>query len=332
MKIVFSLMPVLLFLTGLFLMDSFKLVNKKNLALSILWGGLAAWFSYLSNEWLSSHLSLSFEHFTRYFAPIVEEILKALFVFLLIARRKIGFSIDAAIYGFASGTGFALIENMVYIYFIGDEPSMMLWMLRGFGTALMHGGCTAIVALLIMGGIQREKKLFFSVLSGLFVAIIVHSAFNHFFLNPYLQTLLIFVMLPVFFGFIFKQSTSSLQNWLEMEFSNEVEILRMIRQGKFSGTRSGAYIAGLRAHFDSEMIVDLYNYLSLYLELSIKAKRNLMLKENGFTPIAESDTIEKLTELKALRKQVGKTGELALQPLIRIKHRELWKLSQLENS
>jgi RsiW-degrading membrane proteinase PrsW (M82 family) len=331
MKIVFSLLPVLLFLVSLFLLDSFKLVRIKTLILCLIWGMAAAAIAYYVNTFLTNKLSLNFNIFSRYLAPLVEETLKAVIIIYLISRQKIGFSIDAAIYGFAAGTGFALIENLVFLNRLGNDSQMAIWILRGFGTALMHGGCSAIIAMLLMDGIQREKSMIFSIFQGLLAGYLLHSSFNHFFLSPYLQTAIIFTLLPIVFTIVFQKSSNMLQNWLEIEFSNEVEILRMIKLGNFSGTKAGVYLISLKKHFDPEMIFDLYCYISLYLELSIKAKRNMMLKESGLQIIEEHDIMDKLIELKQLRKQIGKVGELAMQPLIRMKHRELWKLNQLQN-
>ena len=41
--------------------------------------------------------------------------LKALIVVVLIRTHRIGFLVDAAILGFAVGTGFALVENLYYL-------------------------------------------------------------------------------------------------------------------------------------------------------------------------------------------------------------------------
>jgi protease PrsW len=329
MKAIFSLLPVLLFLASLFLFDSFKLVSRKSLLLCLLWGVIAAWLAYHMNGWLVGQLALDSSIFSRYLAPLTEELLKSVLLLVLVFRQRIGFSIDAAIYGFAAGTGFALAENIAYLNFLSPDATLVVWMIRGFGTAIMHGGATALFAMLLIGGIQREKPFLLSLIPALVLAYLVHSGFNHFFLNPYLQVALIVTVLPALFYIIFQQSTHVLQQWLEIEFSNEVEMLSMIRRGEFSGTKAGNYLVELKKHFSPEMILDLYCYLSLYLELSVKAKRNLMLKENGFPIIRENDIADKLTELRLLRKAIGKIGELALQPLVRMKHRELWKLNQL---
>lgn len=331
MEALFSLTPVILFLIGLFLLDSFKLVRKSLLILTICWGIVAALAAYYANSFLAESFAVAFSSFTLWVAPLTEEIFKIIIVIYLIFRKKIGFTIDAAIYGFAAGTGFALAENTFYLIELGYEASLPIHAMRGFGTALMHGGCTSIAAMLLLDGVQREKKIPLALLPGLLIAIAIHSGFNRFLLNPFLQTVLIFLVLPILFLFLFQRSNHLLQNWLEMEFSNEVALLSMIRKGKFSQTKAGTYLVNLKQHFEPEMIVDLYCYVSLYLELSIISKRNIMLKEQGFPIIKEPDILDKLTELQQLRKQIGKVGVIALQPLVKMQYRELWKLNQLKS-
>lgn len=331
MAYIFSLLPVLFFLASLYFFDSFKLVAKSKLIICIFWGILAAIISFYINEAVFTNFHLSFDHFTKYVTPLTEEIAKSLIVILLLIRKQVGFTIDAAIYGFASGAGFALTENIFYLIQLENPSGLIVWILRGFGTAIMHGGTTAIFAMLLMGGIQRHKKVFLSLWPGLLAAYLLHSLFNHFLLNPYLQTIFLLIIWPVVFMVVFRRSTLMLQNWLEIEFSSEVDMLRMIRVGKFRQTKAGSYLDSLKKYFDPETIVDLYCYVSLYLELSIKAKRNMMLRENGFKALPEAGLEEKLKELKQLRKQVGKTGEMALQPLVRMNHREIWKLNLLKH-
>lgn len=328
MAIFFSILPVLLFLIFLFLLDSFKLVINKLLFFSLLWGICSAGIAYLFNKYMLEVGEIKFEVLSRYIAPASEELIKSLYIFLLIYRKRAGFMIDAAIYGFAIGAGFALVEN-VYYFQNAISSNLLVLIIRGFGTALMHGGCTALIAIILISGRQRESYYllhsFFAVAS----AYIIHSAFNHFYINPVLQTIGIIILLPVIFIFIFRHNEKQLHNWLEIEFSGEVELLQMINRGKLSVTRAGDYLSSLKKRFSGETIFDMYCYIQLYLELSIKAKRNLMLKESGFPPIPEPDIQGKLLELAALRKQIGKVGEITLAPLIRMNYRDLWKLNLL---
>lgn len=328
MGIVVSILPVLLFLLFLFFLDSFKLVVKKILIYALLWGMISAGIAYFLNNLILLTSDLSFESFSRYIAPGAEELIKSLFVFYLVFRKQAGFLIDAAIYGFAIGAGFALVENSLYTQAASDAD-FLVWIIRGFGTALMHGGCTALIALILVGAKNRNASFPLYTCIAFVSAYLIHGAFNHFYINPLLQTIGIILLLPLIFILIFRHNKNQLQSWLEIEFSSEVELLQMIRKGKFSDTRAGEYLASLKTRFAAETIFDMYCYIQLYLELSIKAKRNLMLKESGFPPITETDIQEKLLELAALRKAIGKTGEMTLLPLISMNYRDLWKFSLL---
>lgn len=329
MEIVFCLFPVILFLLFLFLLDSFKLVIRKYLFMALIWGTLSAVLAYFSNTFFSEFSHLKFDIISKYFAPATEEIIKSLFVFWLISRKRIGFMIDAAIYGFAIGAGFALVENVLFLNNQSDS-NILIWIIRGFGTALMHGGCTSLLSVIIIGAKSRGSTLFLNTPIAFFVAYIIHSTFNHFYIDPVIQTLGIIVVFPVLFILIFKYNEEQLKNWLELELSSEVELLNMIMKGHLLSTHSGAYLESIKNKFNGETILDLLCYVRIYLELSIRAKRNLMLKEVGFPIIIEHDVAEKLNEIAHLRKQIGKVGELTLSPLIRMNYRDLWKLNSLK--
>lgn len=330
MNIVLCFFPVILFLSFLFLLDSFNLVTVKSLTLCLLWGTLCALSAYFLNTLMAKLLALDYNFLSKYFAPVIEETLKALFIIYLISKKKIGFTIDAAIYGFAIGAGFSLVENFYFLFNAPTEVNILTWIIRGIGTATMHGGCTSFFAVLFVGGINRSDNRLLASLPGLLLAMLLHSGFNHFPLNPVLQTLLMILILPVIFMLVFSFSNSKIQQWLEIEFNSEVEILNMIRKGEFRSTNTGKFLLSVKERFSPEIIVDMYCYIGLYLELSIKAKRNLMLKENDFPVIVEDDLEPKLIELALLRKQIGKIGELTLAPLIRMNYRNLWKLNQLK--
>jgi RsiW-degrading membrane proteinase PrsW (M82 family) len=330
MKITFCFFPVLIFLTFLFLLDNFKLVRVKTLIYCFAWGIVCTAAAYFLNSFIARWLNLDSISLSRHVSPIIEESLKGMIIFYLISKKKIGFMIDAAIYGFASGAGFSLVENIWYIISNPLEFNMMTWIIRGFGTAIMHGGATALLAVLFIAAINRSDKKILAAPTGLIFAILLHAGFNYFPLDPRLQTLLIIVLLPIMFFLVFTFSNSKLQKWLEIELNSEVELLNMIRKGEFRSTKAGNFLLSMRERFTPEVIVDMYCYIALFLELSIKAKRNVMLNETGFPMMIEKDIEPKLKELAELRKLIGPVGEMALAPLIRMNYRSLWKLNQLK--
>lgn len=326
-----SFIPVILFVVALYYYDNFKLVREYTLLACLVWGIFAAILSYYLNGWLIELTGFKTDFSTLYIAPLSEEILKAFLIIILASRRKTGFTIDAAIYGFASGAGFALAENFYHMINQDLQAGWMTGLLSSFAATIMHGACSSIMAILIINGFLRKNAGWRSFIPALIIPFLLHSLYNHFLFNPILQTPYIIIAFPVILALVYNKSTKNLQVWLEIEFSTEIEMLKMIRQGKFNNTKAGEYLRSLKEHFSPVIIVDLYNYISLHLELSIKAKRNILLSENGFNAIFEPDNREKLAEMKQLRKQIGKIGEMALQPIIRIHYRELWKYNLLDD-
>lgn len=330
--VLLSFLPVVSFLAGLYFLDSFKLVAGNRLVLCFVLGIAGALVAWVVNATFDRLLMMDYQFFIRYISPVTEELIKASLIIILISRQRIGFAIDAAIYGFAAGAGFALAENLYMLYAVGTDQGLMVWVLRGFGTSMMHGGGSALFAMIMIGGVQRNVHGVIAAIPGLVVAVALHSVFNHFLLDPFLQTALIFVLFPLIFGIVFYRAGEMLRAWLEIELTTEVRLLGMIRRGEISDDRAGKYLLSLRRHCSPEMILDIYCYLALYLELSLLVKKNLLLKEVGLQIVEEQDVSAELKEFAALKRRIGVTGILALQPLLRMRHRELWKLNQLKSS
>jgi RsiW-degrading membrane proteinase PrsW (M82 family) len=330
MEFVLSSFPVLVFLAVLFLLDSFRLIRKQWLAFSLMGGILLALAAYFVNTFLASSLELNHQVLSRFVAPLTEESLKALPILFLLYRRAAGFLIDAATYGFAVGTGFALTENLFYISSIGKETSLYLWVLRGFGAAVMHGGTAFLFAGIMMAGIQKGKNTALHLFPAFIIAVFLHSLFNHFLIHILLQTVLILLLVPLLMMLMIRLTQKDVHQWLEIGFSDEIEMLRMIRRGKFTESKAGRYLYSLREYFSPEVILDIYCYIEIWLELSVKAKRNLMLREMGMEGLGEDGLEEKLKEWEHLRQRIGKMGEMAIRPLLPSQERDLWKMQLLK--
>ncbi len=328
MSILVSLLPVILFLLVLNSLDTFKLLKPQIIIITMIWGALSGVFAYPINNYFFTLFDPRIV--SGLTAPIVEELLKFLIVAFLFYINKLGFLADALIIGFASGAGFSILENLFYIDQLGSQ-SFMLWIVRGSGTAIMHGTSTAIAAVVAQNLIsKKEKTEFHFLLLGIFSGIIIHAAFNNFLLSPLLQTVLQITLLPIIVISIFTRSEKSLRNWMEAESDSEFELLKMIRKGEFKSTRAGKYILSIKSRFSPEIIVDMLAYIQLHLELSIKAKGLLLMKEAGFEPQKEEELKSYLTELKFLSKSIGKTGMRTLIPIINSKNKDLWKLNLLK--
>lgn len=324
-----SVLPVFLFLGALVLIDSYKLVALRAILLSVLAGAVAALASYGVNVWLRPALGLDFTRYSMYVAPVVEEALKAAFVVYLLQRSKVGFVVDAAIHGFAIGTGFAFLENLYYLQ-VNADATLWSWIVRGFGTAIMHGGATAILAMVSRTLHNRSDTVRpHLLLPGLAVAVVLHSLYNHFLVTPLLATALIVLVFPYLSVAVFQHSERETKSWLGTGFDTDQELLRVIRSGRVSETPVGRYLRNLRSSFSPEVIVDMMCLLRLRAELAIRAKGVLMMREAGFEAAPDPTVKERLEELRYLEKSIGKTGLLALDPFLHTSTRDLWQLTVL---
>src|SRR5664279_263291 len=111
-----ALSPVAFFLYALVHLDSFKLVRLAFVLQMLVAGIVLAGFGYLINGAISTGFDISTADYTRFVAPVVEELLKSSALMVLFAMNRIGFRVDAAIVGFAIGTGFSMAENAYLLH------------------------------------------------------------------------------------------------------------------------------------------------------------------------------------------------------------------------
>ncbi|NIP18910.1 MAG: PrsW family intramembrane metalloprotease [Xanthomonadales bacterium] len=307
-------------------MDSYKLVRLKTVLWVIATGGACTVAAYFANGHLNDWLRFEFTYFSRYAAPVVEEGLKALVIVWLFRTHRIGFLVDSAIMGFAVGAGFALVENVIYLYGEG-HANLGVWIVRGFGTAVMHGGVMAIFGIMSQTLTERNMKINpLLYLPGLVAAMTLHSLFNHFPVHPIYQTLIILAVLPPILYLVFRKSAEHLHEWLELDFDADALLLEQINSGEFAESKIGRFLHDLRAKFEGPVVVDMLCYLRLYTELALRAKGVLMMRENGLdVPVGER-TREKFEEMKFLEESIGKTGVLAMKPFLHMTRKDLWQL------
>jgi RsiW-degrading membrane proteinase PrsW (M82 family) len=324
-----GLLPALCFLAALLLLDSYKLVRLRLVMSVIALGGLIAGASYLLNLAAVSGAGIDFSLWSRYGAPVLEETLKAAVVVALIRTRRIGFLVDASVLGYAVGAGFAMVENLYYLEQVSD-PNLGTWIVRGFGTAILHGGIQAIFAAMVLASIDRHDKIDArAVLPPLAVAVLVHAAFNQFALAPVQETLLVLITIPPLLFWVFLRSERAVEGWIGRGFDADGELVELLESADFSQSKAGQYLFALRERFPGEVVADLLCYLRLYVELALRAKGVLMMRENGLEVEIGEETRDKLKEMRWLERSVGPTALRTLQPLMHMSRRDLWQLYML---
>ncbi|NJD30383.1 MAG: PrsW family intramembrane metalloprotease [Gammaproteobacteria bacterium] len=321
-----ALLPVLVFLVALVYFDSFKLVRLRSVLLAIAVGGAAAGASYFLNGFALERLQVEFTAYSRYVSPWIEELLKAAILIYLVRTRRIGMLVDAAIFGFAIGAGFSLVENL---YYLASRPDARIGIevIRGFGTAIMHGGATAIFAIVSVALAEKRPDAILGVfLPGLVAAVTLHSAYNHLLARPVVATLAILVALPPIMHLVFQRSEQSLRDWLDSDLDSDIELLELINSDEFSDSHAGQYLHSLRERFRGEVVADMLCYLRLHVELALRAKGVILMRESGLEAPIDDETREKLKEMQYLERSIGRTGQLAMRPVLQMSSKDLWQI------
>ena len=329
-KIVIGVLPVLIFLAALSWLDNYRLVRLRSVLMAIGVGAAVAVGCMVATSLVLENGRIGLQNYSRYLAPLLEETGKALLIAVLIRFGRIGFMADGAILGFAVGAGFATVENVYYLWNL-PGAQMLTWVVRGLGTAVMHGGTTAIMAILSTTLAERRGRGTIGYcLPGLAVAVVLHSVFNHFLLGPLHSTLLVLVILPTLMVVCFVRSERSLRRWLDTGFGTDTELLEMIRTGTVLSSKIGQYLQSVIDRLPGEIQADMLCYLRLYVELSIQSKVTLLLQETGLESPADLEVRDKFTELRFLEKHIGAVGMRILSPLLHTSPRDLWQLHHLK--
>ncbi len=326
LDILISLVPIVLFSVLLAFLDSYRLMSYRRILLYIGSGLVVALLALIVNYSLLNYVSIADSVLIKYIAPFFEEALKVIIPIILIRRNKIGFTIDAAIAGFSVGCGFAIFENIYYLSYIHDS-GIYFWIVRGFGTAIMHGGTTAVFCMISIMLMSKSNKVKVSrFMPGYVVAAAIHFAFNSFSIDPLYKVLSQVIVLPAIISFVFTESEKGLKKWLQTGFDTNVQLLDNLKSGKFIDSKTGQYMTRFSSSFAPEIVLDLHCYLRVYLELAIRSKGILMMREAGFNEPVEQDIEDKFKELEYLEKSIGKSGQKVVSPLLNQSVKELWQI------
>ncbi|NDJ13903.1 MAG: PrsW family intramembrane metalloprotease [Acidobacteriia bacterium] len=296
-----GILPVMGFLTAL---------------LSVGLSRLLLWSSGTSPDW-----------YGRFGAPWLEEAVKVASLAFLIRPERVAFMVDAAICGFAAGAGFALLENLAYLEMLpgGGVP---LFVLRGFGTAVMHGGATAIVGVIAIA--LRRMGRWRAMGLGLLVAIAIHTYGDAAILTPLQERLTVVLGLPPLFVLIFERSERAMHNWMGQKLNQDVELLDMLATGNFANTPAGQYLRSLSS-FPPRVLGDMVCMLQISSELSAAAKGDRIQTWAGLPVEPDAQLESRLVELDFLGRSIGLAGRRALAPLLPLTSRDRSELRSLQD-
>jgi RsiW-degrading membrane proteinase PrsW (M82 family) len=172
-----------IFLLIIYTLDLYASRTFRLVMICFLWGAIGGLgLAYLFNTHVAlpliRQMRLDYIWLFVVFAPIAEEVLKSLSLAYVSRQKDFTYFVDGAIYGFAAGIGFSIVENFLYVQ---QNPSLgiPLALIRGFSTCLMHGTAAALVGAAV-GRFRFEAsgKRVLALTGGWLSAILLHAAFN----------------------------------------------------------------------------------------------------------------------------------------------------------
>jgi RsiW-degrading membrane proteinase PrsW (M82 family) len=337
-KLAVALAPVIVLVVVFERLDVFRLVSTGGVVVYLLAGAALAALSYIANGHVLDGLPIGFTDYSRYVAPVIEEIVKALPIVALFAFDRVGFKLDAAIAGFALGAGFSVYENL-YLLALFPSANIGVWIVRGFGTAVMHGGATALFAVIShefcehqAHRVGRHARLYpWLFLPGLLVAIAIHSAFNHLPGDPLLAMFLAMLLIPLTLLVVFAKGGAAAHDWLEHDHDGHAAMLAELRTGRFAETDEGRAIAALTGRLSPRIAETVKSWIELQLALVLRAEEVLLAHERGEPVVVGEAELAQFHRLDALSRQIGRAARHAIQPHLRFSRSDLYELHMLRH-
>ncbi len=333
----FALVPVLLLLAIFTWLDAFKLMSLREVLLLLLLGGIAAIAVYPISGRLIDTLPIGFSNYSRFVAPWIEEAFKAAVIIMLFGLNRIGYKLDAVISGFAVGAGFSVVENIIYLT-IYTQYGAGTWLVRGLGTAVMHGTTLAILAAIAHELAERETReaageFDFSpwwFVPGFLAAVAIHTLFNQFPDRPLLAMLGAAMLAPIALMAIFNFGTTEAQSWLVAERAEHKAQLDALRSGSWPDSPSGKKIAALAERLGPEIAASVRRYWELQAYLVGEAEETLLEEEAGDAEYDPAEIRAAFAERDALRRQLGTSTFAQLSQLLPFSRNDEWELSELK--
>jgi protease PrsW len=331
-----ALIPVIVML-GLFVwLDAFALMNWKEVTILLLLGGLAALVAWPISGRLLDTLPIGFSLYSRFVAPWIEEAIKAVLMIVLFRMNRIGYKLDAIISGFAIGAGFSVVENVFYLVLFPDYGTGT-WLVRGFGTAIMHGTTLAVLAAIAHEFAERETReaagdYDFSLLwfvPGYGVAVALHTAFNQFPDRPMTAMMSAILVAPVVIIGILSLGTAEAQRWLVAESAEHRLQLEALRSGGWPSGPAGEKVASLAGRLDAESAKRLRRYWEVQAWLVVEAEEAMIEEAAGDAEFDPEQIRAAFAELDGLRKALGPSTFKALEASLPFSRNDLWEVSEL---
>lgn len=343
MLFVAALLPVVIYILVVYQIDNFALVSVRHLLLLMVCGMLSALACFGLSQLTGRLLSESQSHV---FNPVLEETVKAMPLLFLAIRKRIVFFIDSVICGAAVGGGFSILENVFYLL-MGDGMVFGSALFRGLVVALIHMGCSAIVAIGLMLAVSMAQRFHLRLgVSRLDVAVaaflllvapVLHICHNIFFFNPLMQFVFVLATSGGLLLWTYYYDVDMIHRWIDQGLDKHLQLLDSIKNGQLDNTPTGNFLVSVKDNFPPEVFFDIICYVQLHVELLVAAKSRVMIRESSLTrelPLTDEKKaliLSQYQEYKLLEKTLGKFARLTIAPVVKYNPADYKALEDLKS-
>jgi len=306
------LIPIL-FLYIVHSLDLYRTGAFQYIFISFIWGLIAYLIAAQINPVLVNNGWVSYTNMVRFSAPILEEILKGIILLFLVRLAAFTYFVDGAIYGFAIGIGFAIIENFEYV--LGSPETAVIQAVgRVLSTNLIHATCSGIIGITIgIALFDRSTRRALTILTGGALAMGIHIAFNNLVTRSNSGFLLVYAAIAGFSGAIFIaymifRGLKEEKEWIEKNLSAEAGVTAQEATAVQQLSSMRKFLAPVADKFGPEKATQIEAFLLKQAKLGILRTSLAKFAELGDEKMHQSTVkqIENLrTEMDDLRRQVG---------------------------
>jgi RsiW-degrading membrane proteinase PrsW (M82 family) len=336
MEIVFgfflALIVPLLFLSIIHKFDFYQTGQFHIILKCLFWGGVIfapATFTYwaLKYFWLTNPDTI-----THFAAPIYEEIFKGLILLYLVKRAKFTYSVDGALYGFAIGTGFAIVENFFYIYLNLSDATEIAFQ-RIYSANLVHAFSSATVGITLGMFRSRISRLRWQIPAfGLLLAIGQHMLFNILIGRDEIYPLIFFIpVLPgiLFIDIVMQRGKKQARTWIKekLGMDNRVTWGEVAMVDQLESPNDVLYPVVERFGTEKARMVEKLLYLQA--RLGIKQKSLDSIQNNDpMRNAVDAEIIEMRTDMERIQREIGTYAMLFIRGLFTGEMISVWDQMQ----
>jgi RsiW-degrading membrane proteinase PrsW (M82 family) len=319
----------LLFLYMIYKLDLYGTGSFRTVLVCFAWGMVSFALAYLANTAARSAGLVTQDTLRRYFAPVSEEILKALILIYLVRRPNFTYFVDGAIYGFAIGVGFAIVEN--YSYVLGGTSSMLGTAIgRVLSTNLMHASASALVGIAVgYARFHRSWLRVLSLLAGLAVATALHLGFNNLVTRVSSGLLLLYAAVVGFgsagiIALAIRRGLAEEKTWIEETLGEADRVTKGEAAVVNRITDMRAILAPIATRFGPEKAGQIERFLMLQARLGILRKTLEKLQDEKMARAVEAQMNDLRSEMDSSRRAVGTYCMLYLRQIFPEESSPLW--------